>query len=48
MTVHRILGIDPGLRAGGFSSGRGPCLLNRLRRLACAEAGHPVLRSGAK
>jgi len=36
----RILGIDPGLRVGGFSFGRGLCPLNRRCRLACAEAGH--------
>ncbi len=40
MTTPRILGIDPGLRVTGFSSGRGLCPLNRLRRLACAEADH--------
>jgi hypothetical protein len=37
----RILGIDPGLRITGFSFGRSQCALNRLRRLACSEAGDP-------
>ena len=40
MSVPRILGIDPGLRITGFSSGRAQGALNRLCRLACTEADH--------
>ncbi|MBU1645070.1 MAG: hypothetical protein KJ787_01900 [Gammaproteobacteria bacterium] len=42
-TTIRILGIDPGLRITGFSSGRSPCSLNRLRRLAFSETSDPSL-----
>lgn len=42
MSAPRILGIDPGLRVTGFSSGRGRSPLNRHSRLACAEADHPL------
>mgnify|MGYP001765859294 CR=1 FL=1 len=48
MSGVRILGIDPGLRVTGFSFGRGPCPLNRLRRLACAEADHAQRSRGGK
>ena len=37
----RILGIDPGLRVGGFGSGRSRGSLNRQSRLASTETGHP-------
>jgi Holliday junction resolvasome RuvABC endonuclease subunit len=40
MNTPRILGIDPGLRVTGFSSGRAQRALNRLCRLACTEADH--------
>ena len=40
MNTVRILGIDPGLRITGFSSGRSPSSLNRLRRLASTETGN--------
>ncbi len=48
MSGIRILGIDPGLRVTGFSSGRAQSALNRLRRLACTEASHPELRGNAR
>lgn len=42
MSAPRILGIDPGLRVTSFSCGRELRPLNRLRRLACAEADHAL------
>jgi hypothetical protein len=38
----RILGIGPGLRITGFSSGRSRRSLTRLRRLAFSETGDPT------
>jgi Holliday junction resolvasome RuvABC endonuclease subunit len=43
MNTVRILGIDPGLRITGFSSGRSLGSLNRLRRLAFTETSNSSL-----
>jgi Holliday junction resolvasome RuvABC endonuclease subunit len=43
MKIVRILGIDPGLRITGFSSGRSLGSLNRLCRLAVSETSNSSL-----